>query len=277
MLVRIIALLSVLFSTLICGISGGFQGYAWIWVLPLGFAGVFVLLVLLAFFVLWFLCSRVDLSVPQDGEDPFYRKVARIFAETALQLLRVHVHTTGLEQTPKNGRFLLVCNHLNDMDPVVLLHFFRDSQLAFISKRENTTMFIVGKMMHKLQCQLINRENDREALKTILNCIRILKEDKASIAVFPEGYTSMDGLLHKFRSGVFKIAQKANVPIVVCTVQNTAAIFPNAKHLKPTCVELHLLGVIPPEEVKSVSTVALAERIHSMMASDLGPEHVAAE
>lgn len=86
-----------------------------------------------------------------------------------------------------------MCNHLNDLDPLSLLKHFKKSQLAFISKRENDEKFIVGKLMHKILCQPINRENDREALKTIVKCIQILKEDKASIAVFPEGYTSRDG------------------------------------------------------------------------------------
>ena len=168
---------------------------------------------------------------------------------------------------------MLVCNHLNDLDPVTLLHFFRDSQLAFISKRENSTMFLVGKLMHKLLCQLINRENDREALKTILKCVQILKEDKASIAVFPEGYTSRDHKFHKFRSGVFKIAQKAKVPIVVCTITDTYKVFHNALRLKPTDVHLHLVAVIQPEEYAGVTTVELGERIHAMMAEDLGPDY----
>ena len=138
-------------------------------------------------------------------------------------------------------------------------------------------MFVIGPMMHKLQCQLINRENDREALKTILKCIQIIKEDKASVAVFPEGYTSMDGLLHPFRPGVFKIAQKAEVPIVVCTLQNTNKPFKNIAKLKPTQVYLHLLDVIPAEELKGVTTVDIAERIHKMMADDLGPDLVLPE
>jgi 1-acyl-sn-glycerol-3-phosphate acyltransferase len=141
------------------------------------------------------------------------------------------------------------------MDPLTLLMYFSKYQLAFISKRENASMFIVGKLMHKLMCQMINRENDREALKTILTCIRLIKEDEVSIGVFPEGYTSMDGLLHPFRSGVFKIAQKANVPIVVCTLRDTQYALKNAMKLKRSVVELRLLDVIPAEDLKGRTAV----------------------
>ncbi len=277
MLLRATLLLSLVLALVISGFTVGFGGLLWLLVLPLSFIGVFVVLFIIEFLYLYFLCKRVDISVPQEDDDPFFRKVTTLYVEAIDSLLQVKVRTSGLENIPKDGRFLLVCNHLSLMDPVLLLHYFKNSQLAFISKQENTDMFLIGKIMHKILCQMINRDNDREALKTILKCISIIKEDKASIAVFPEGYTSLDGKLHHFRGGVFKIAQKANVPVVVCTLKNTQHIFHNSARLKPTKVDLHLVGVIPAEELKGVTAVDIADRAHKMMADDLGPELVAAE
>lgn len=277
MLLGAIAVLSVVLAAVICSVSGGFAGLTWLWLLPVGFAGSFLALALLAFLLIWFFCAIVRLDKEQENDSKFYRWMAKLIVEAILTILQMRVHTEGLEKTPKEGRFLLVCNHLNDLDPVTLLHFFRASQLAFISKRENSTMFLVGKLMHKLMCQLINRENDREALKTILKCIEIVKEDKASIAVFPEGYTSRDHKFHQFRSGVFKIAQRAKIPIVVCTITNTYKVFRNALRLKPTDIDLHLVAVIQPEEFAGITTVELGERIHAMMAADLGPDYAPEE
>ena len=197
-----------------------------------------------------------------------------LILESVLPVLRIRIKEIGMEKVPQKGRFLLVCNHTNDSDPIILMRSFAKYQLAFISKRENSTMFVIGPMMHKLLCHLINRENDREALKTILKCIQILKEDKASIAVFPEGGIDDDGLLHHFKPGVFKIAQKANVPIVVCTLHNTKNVVHNLLRLKGSRVTLKVLEVIPPEEVKAVTTVEISQRCHDLMAADLGPELV---
>ena len=124
--------------------------------------------------------------------------------------------------------------------------------------------------MHKFLCQPVDRENDRQALKSILKCIQLIREDKVSVCAFPEGYTSKDGKLNHFRSGVFKIAQKANVPIVVCTIQNTRQIFHNVTHLKPTDVELHLVDVIPAENLKGKTTVDIGNQVYEMMIGDLG-------
>ena len=264
-------------SVLICLGCGCFQGLDWLWVLPVSYIGSLILLAALIFLLVYILAQMVDTSKPQEKDSKLYRFVINCVVEAAIPILSVRMHVQGLEKTPKEGRFLLVCNHLELMDPVILLHYFRNSQLAFISKKENADMFLVGKLMHKIQCQLMNRENDREAQKTILKCVEIIREDKASIAVFPEGYIKPDRKLHRFRSGVFKIAQRTKVPIVVCTLRNTQHIFKNGMRLKPTDVYLHLLDVIQPEDYAGMTTVELGNRVYEMMARDLGPENVSTE
>ena len=243
-----------------------------LWLTILLFAVFYLILAGAAFAFLWFSCKAVDMGKPQEEDSPFYRAVMYLYIEALISLVGVRLHTKGLEKTLKEGRFLLVCNHLFIADPGILLHCFRKSQLAFVTKQENQKLPIVAPIMHKILCQPIDRENDRAALKTILKCISLLKEDKVSVCVFPEGYTSKDGKLHHFRSGVFKIAQKANVPIVVCTIQNTRPIFKNLRKLKKTDVELHLVDVIPAEELKGKTTVEIGDRIYEMMIADLGEE-----
>ena len=272
MLLKGIAAVSAVAAVLIC-ICGGVA----FWWLPALFVGAFLVLTLAAFGFLCLVCAFVDMDKPQEHDNPFYRRVTQVYIDALVSLLRVRIHTTGLEKVPTEGRFVLVCNHLFIADPCVLLHCFPKSQLAFVTKQENQKLFVVGKVMHKILCQPIDRENDRAALKTIIKCIQLLKDDEASVAVFPEGYTSKDGKLHHFRSGVFKIAQKANVPIVVCTIQNTRQIFRNVTHLKPTDVELHLVDVIPAENLKGKTTVDIGNQVYEMMIGDLGESFRAEE
>ena len=270
-----IAIASITISLIGCACAGGFSDLAWQWMLPVGFGIGFLLLTLAAFLFLLYLCSRVDQNVPQEEDDPLYRKVTNLYIRSVLPILKIHVKTKGMEKVPTDRRFMIVCNHNSISDPILLIHALSKSQLAFISKKENSDMFVIGPMMHKLQCQLINRENDREALKTILKCIQILKEDKASIGVFPEGGINDDLKFHHFRPGVFKIAQKTKVPIVVCTLKNTKDVVPNIKRWKRSDVELSVLQVVQPEEFEGITTVELANRIHKVMAEALGPDLVA--
>lgn len=270
MLLGLIALLSATAAVVICVGSGAFSGLGWLWVLPVSFCGSYLALMLLAFLFLWLMCALVDQRKVPERDSKFYRGMTHLYVDALIRIAGVRIHTEGLENTPKDGRFLLVCNHLFAADPGVLLACFRNSQLAFITKKENCSMFIVGPMMHKILCQPLDRENDRQALNTILRCIDLIRQDQVSIGVFPEGYTSKDGHLHPFRSGVFKIAQKAKVPIVVCTLRNTRAILHNALRLKKTDVRLHLVGVIGPEKFQGQTAVQISDRVHRMMAQDLG-------
>jgi len=267
MLLNGIAIASVVLAVL-----RGLTGTFWFW--PLYFVVYYVELLAVAVAFLTAVSYVIDPDKEEHQDSPFYRKVVAIYVEALIQLVRVRVKATGLEKTPKEGRFLLVCNHQFAADPGILLHYFKDSQLAFISKKENRKLFCVGRLMHKILCQELDRDDDRQALQVILKCIRILKDDQASIAVFPEGGTNHDELLHHFRPGVFKIAQKAGVPIVVCTLKGTRPIIKNALK-KGTDVELHLLEVIPAAELKGKTTVEIADRVHAIMAEDLGSALVA--
>lgn len=261
-------------SAALCALTGSFESMRWLWLLPVSFAAGWLVLTGLAFLFVVVAVNRVDQQVPQEKDSPFYRTLANLCVGFIKAVLALRIDVQGLEKTPKDGRFMLVCNHLGDADPAILLYYFRKSQLAFISKQENKDMFLVGKLMHKLQCQLVNRENDREALKCILKCIQILKEDRASVAVFPEGYVSLDCRLLPFRPGVFKIAQKAQVPIVVCTIQGTENVIRNLKKLKPLDrVQLHLLEVIPAEELAGKTTVQIGQRVRELMLADLAEKY----
>lgn len=277
MLLRGLLLIALMLAAVVCLAADAFCGWMWLWLLPLTALGFTLVLLLGAFGYLLLLCKRVDTDKEQTEDDPVYRKMAELYIESILPAVRITVKTKGMQKAPKEGRFLLVCNHTSDLDPAPLLYAFPGRQLAFIAKKEVKDMFVVGPVLHKLLGQFINRENDREALRTILKCIQILKEDKASVAVFPEGRIHDDRKFHRFRPGVFKIAQKARVPIVVCTLKNAVDMIPNLCKLKPTELELSLLEVIPPEELADVPTTEIAERVYRLMAADLGPERVAAE
>ena len=232
----------------------------------------FVGLVVVTALVFAVACALVDRNVPQEKDSPFYRFLVKQVIDLAVVLCRVKIHVSGMEKIPENGRFLLVCNHLSNLDPVLLMRYFAHKQVAFISKRENDEMPFVGAVMHKLRCQLINRENDREALKTIIKCIQMIREDEASICLFPEGYCSLDGRLRQFRSGGFKIAQKTGVPIVVCTVQNTRQALSRLVKLKSSQVTLHLVEVIPAETLQGMSTQDISHLVYETMIRDLGEE-----
>lgn len=61
----------------------------------------------------------------------------------------------------------------------------------------------------------IDRENPRNALVTVQKAADLLTSDTVNVAIYPEGTRSKNCTLLPFHNGVFKIAQKVEVPIAV--------------------------------------------------------------
>lgn len=243
------------------------QHYSW-WLVPLLFIAFFLGLVIihLIITVIWIFTIRTDKPVKNRK---LFRRWVNITISLLMKIVRVKVNAIGTEKVPENGRLLFVCNHQHDFDPVMILSVFPDYEIGFIGKKEiYKTMPLIGRAMHGLCSLPIDRENNREAAKTIIEAARLLKEDKCSVGLFPEGYVSKTCELKEFRNGSLKIAYRAEVPIVVCVINNTRAII-KRMFLRHTDVELRVLSVIYPEEYKSMTTVELGNIIHAQMSEEL--------
>ena len=244
------------------------QSYSW-WLIPVMFVGVFLALIILHIAVLVVSVWSINLSSPPERGSRAFRKLVDLSLPLLFKLAFVKIEVTGEEKIPTDTRFLLVCNHLNDIDPAVIMCAFPWAQLAFIGKKEiYSSMRFVAKAMHKLRGLPIDRENNREAVRTIIGAVNLIKEDQASIGIFPEGYTSLSGELQPLRNGAFKIAYKANVPIVVCTVDNTALA---VKQLfrKITTIHLDVIDVISTEQMNEMSSVEIGDMVFNEMLENI--------
>ena len=274
-MICVLCVLSAFFSVGFSAAHGWFASLAVLWRLPLLFAGSFLALVLAFLLVLAVSCLFVDPKKLVEKPSPYFRFLLNQFCQLALGLGGVRVHVTGLEKVPRKGRFMLVSNHLFAFDPLIYYYAMPWADLAFISKTENFSIFFVAQVMRKVLCLPLDRNNDREALKAILKAIEFLKQDKASIAIFPEGGTSKTGLLQPFRNGAFKIAQKAGVPVVICALTNTKAILKNMFRRR-TDVYLDVLSVIPAEEIAQLKTTAeISDHAHKILSAGLAKRGVA--
>ncbi len=242
------------------------ENYSW-YLVPLLVIGFFLVLVILH--LAWFLLSFafVSFKSSQDKGAKYYRFVLKATLPLIVSLARVKINVSGIspEEVPTDREMLFVCNHQHNFDPAIIWSVFPDNNIGFIGKKEiYKKMPLIGKIMHKLYGLPIDRENNREAVKTIINAIKIIKEKKASIAVFPEGYTSKNCELLPFRNGAFKIALKANVPIVVCAINGTREI-PKRMIWRGCEVDFCIVDIIYPEEFEGMNTNEIGDKIYPKM------------
>ena len=111
------------------------------------------------------------------------------------------------------GRMCFVGNHLSTIDiPLVLVG--SRSMTYFMAKASLFKIPIFGRVMYASGQIPVNRSSARETIKSIDAMAEKLKEHIASIAVFPEGTRSKDGVLLPFKRGVFKIVKRVQLPLV---------------------------------------------------------------
>lgn len=228
---------------------------------PLIFVGLIVAFFVLHILLLVVMTLAVNTKKPPKDTD-FYRFLLISLVKEVFFIFRIHIHSTGLDKVPDDERFLLVCNHIHDFDPAIIYAQLPDKRLSFIGKKEVETLYpFVFKVMHKLTGLPIDRENNREAAKTVINAAKLIKSGKNSVAVFPEGYVK-EGQLQPLRNGSLKMATKANAKIVVCSLVGTRDILKNLFKRK-TDIYFDVLDVI--DTAGNDHTAELGDQIHEMM------------
>lgn len=228
-----------------------------------------VLIIFLLYVCFLAICSFfIDPRKEYEHNSRFYRFLLNSASLIALKLLRVKIHTSGLEKVPADVLPLFVGNHRSNFDPIIQWCVFRKWQPAFISKAANFKIPIFGRFIRKCCFMAIDRENPRKALTTINKAAKLLQKGEVSIGIYPEGTRSKSGELLPFHNGVFKIAQKADVPIIVMAIGGTEKIHKNIPFHRSD-VYLDVIDVIPADEVKAMKTDAIGERVRSQLECNL--------
>jgi 1-acyl-sn-glycerol-3-phosphate acyltransferase len=130
---------------------------------------------------------------------------------------------------------------------------------------------VFGRLIHRLCFMPIDRDNPRNAVKTINRAVDLLKRDVATVAVYPEGTRNYGEGLLPFHNAMFKIAQKAQVPVVVVTVRGTYEIQKNYPlHRSHVCIDV--AEVLDAAEVRQTKTAVLGDKVRDIMLKNLRGE-----
>lgn len=236
------------------------------WLVPVLFIGFVLAFIILQLLTVVVMVWTTSLKKEAKKCSRFFRELATATVQLFVKVARIKINTENTEEMlDKSRHYLFVCNHQHDLDPVIIYNTFPDCEIGFIGKKEiYKTMPFIARAMHKLNSLPIDRENDRAAAKTIVSAVKLLKSGTASIALFPEGYTSRTGELLPLRNGSLKVAMKASAPIAVCVLNNTRSIMKNLFRRK-TVVEFRLLDVITRDRYENLTSTELGNIIYEQM------------
>ena len=213
---------------------------------------------------LWIASLFIDKDQEYETDSPFYRKLLYLGTAVLLYPLRIKVHFTGKEKIPRTKKVMFVYNHVSNFDPILLWQELRRWDIAFLSKEENFKAPIFGRFAKRCCFMAIDRENPREALKTINKAAALLKNKAVSIGASPEGTRSKTGELLPFHDGVFKVAKKADAPVVVVRIRDTEKIRKNVLRRRSD-VYYEVVDVIRPGDAEWKNVHMISERARKAM------------
>lgn len=227
-----------------------------------GVLGAIVGLILLFLLVLVVSALFVDMKKEYDTRSNYFERMMDVMAWLILKLCNVKVIVSGLDKVPQTSRFLFVCNHRSMFDVIVTRTVLRKYDLIYVSKPENFKIPVAKQLAKRCRFLSIDRENPKNAMKTLVKAIDFIKKDEGSVGIYPEGTRSKSGALLPFHDGVFKIAQKADVPVLVTTVVGTEKVSKNAP-FKRTKVYIDFIDCFKAEQ--NENSHDLSEKSRALM------------
>ena len=108
---------------------------------------------------------------------------------------------------------ILVVNHTSHLDGPVVNTVFRKDRIHNLAAKDRFEQPGFGFFLRHTRCIPIDRQNPD--LSWIHESLRVLHEEKESVAIFPEGAHGTHRKQLPFHSGVVMLAALANVPIVM--------------------------------------------------------------
>lgn len=144
----------------------------------------------------------------------------RLVAWTIFAWIRVH----GSEHVEAGGTYVYMANHSSLIDTPALFAYL-PYQFRIMAKRGLFWVPFMGWHLWTAGHFPIDRGDARKTARSVRHVIDGVKSG-VSLAVFPEGTRTADGRLQPFKSGAFKIALRAGVPIVPVAIRGTFALLP---------------------------------------------------
>lgn len=196
----------------------------------------------------------------------FNHKFGNSLLRLGLHLMRVKVVVTGRENIPKEN-FILVGNHQENYDILVLKPIFNDHPLSFIAKEALSRLPIFGRWISILGSVFISRDADRSAAESIIKGIRNYKSGM-SMGIFPEGKRAFGNELIPFKPGAFKLAMRPKADILVVTQYDICKIFKKFPWRRLR-VYVHIHPIIKYEDYEGMISQEVSEMVREQIQNQL--------
>lgn len=217
--------------------------------------------------------KKLDKRLSVSQRDQLIHTIPNKWSKTIMKLTGSKVKVEGIENLPE-GAVVMISNHEGDFDIPTLLASI-EKPFGFISKVEVKKVPILSTWMEIMNCVFLDRSDRRKSVQSIREAVKLLKEGH-SIAIFPEGTRSKGGPIGEFKSGGFRLAKDAKVPIVPISISGTSNVFEkNGRLVKPASIQVKILPCIPSSIFDQKDMKEVSDYVREVIINSLKDEKIA--
>lgn len=221
---------------------------------------------------LWFLaCSAVGilwlLLVPRNRQTLYV--FGRVFCRGLTNLMGWRMKVANRERLDAARPCVFIANHQSFLDVVTFGSVFPERTVS-AGKREIDRIPVFG-WFYRLSGNLVlDRGNPRDARDSLDAAARTIREENVSVWFMPEGHRNQGQELLPFKSGAFRLAMAAKVPIVPIVAEPLEVIADTTRHLaRPGRVRITVLEPIPTDPAPAGTLAELVASTRARMQEEL--------
>jgi 1-acyl-sn-glycerol-3-phosphate acyltransferase len=171
--------------------------------------------------------------------------------------------TSGTLPDDMRRPYVVVSNHESFVDILLISHL--PTEMKWMSKIELFRIPLAGWMMW-LSRDIPLERGDATSTAKALDAARERLATKVSVMIFPEGTRSKTGELRPFKTGAFRLAIEAQVPILPLAVYGTRdALRKHDWRLGYSEAEVRVLDPISTEGMTMDDVSALSDRVRDVI------------
>ena len=133
-------------------------------------------------------------------------------------LLRIHGHNAENEPDESEGPYVVIANHIANIDPISICAVIDKQQPHFMAKKELFKVPLLNKLVAALGAYPVDRK--KADVGAIKKTIKMLEEGKC-IGMFPQGHRmkGVDPRETDVKPGVGMIVTRAKVTVLPCYIK----------------------------------------------------------
>ena len=221
---------------------------------------------------LWFLlCSALGtvwlLLRPRNRQTLYV--YGKVFCRGIVRMMGWKIDVANRERLDAAGPCVIVANHQSFLDVVTFGSIFPKRTVS-AGKREIGRIPIFGWFYRLSGNLIIDRDRARSARNSLEHAARIVRDERVSVWFMPEGHRNSGPELLAFKSGAFRLAISAGVPILPIVAGPLTAIVDMRRRLaRPGRLPMRVLEPVETGALTARDLPDLMARVHADMQATL--------